>query len=743
MPSFPARDFTNQYISRSYQDVVQQYIDGGPTDYLLDGYGNVIFSFDSASYGSKLITTQETNSIVVISSSYALSSSWADSSLSAAYAPGSPSISSSYALSASYAVTASYSNTSTSASHANNADIALYSNYAEIAGTSSLSVHSDTSDTASVAISASYALSSSFASRAITSSYSDRSISASYADRSTSSSYAETASVSISSSYALTASYAVTSSFSSRTISSSYADRSITSSYAETALSAAYAPGSPSVSSSYALSASYAVSASYLTGSNAISTIITSSNIGTVKGDNSLTLFTSGSPQVTISGSGAVGIGAAPSDFRLEITTGDTSGLSIVNTDTPGIIAGAGISGFSSTIPTSADQRLGFYTLGAKDSGANRNAVGIFGFSSQAWTSNSIFGSYMTFATVNDNSSTRTEKMRLTSDGRLGIGTTIPIQKLDVSGSANFTGSITASGAILSTDLVIPFIGVTPTGAATKGTLVYNTGSSFLNMYDGTTWKSASFQLALPSTTYFVNTTGSNSNNGLSAATPFQTIQFAINTVQVLTGAPSAFTIQISPGTYAENLIIAQTYANSTITLVANPATTNTAVVINSSTGDTITIKDSFVILQSLRFVPSGSGTRAVVATNRSQVTVTSCSFASSTDQTIYSLNKAIVTVTDNTCTGGSQIFYFVDSNANLVLSGKQNFIGSSSFSNAFIYAWGMSLVSTTATWTNTGSITGRRYVVDENSLVRGTAAAANYFPGNSAGTTLNGGLYT
>jgi hypothetical protein len=58
MPSFPSRDFTNQYISRSYQDVVQQYIDGGPTDYLLDGYGNVIFSFDSASYGAKLITTR-------------------------------------------------------------------------------------------------------------------------------------------------------------------------------------------------------------------------------------------------------------------------------------------------------------------------------------------------------------------------------------------------------------------------------------------------------------------------------------------------------------------------------------------------------------------------------------------------------------------------------------------------------------------------------------------------------------
>ena len=34
---FPSQDFTDQYISKSYQDVVQIY-----GQYLLDGYGNVI-----------------------------------------------------------------------------------------------------------------------------------------------------------------------------------------------------------------------------------------------------------------------------------------------------------------------------------------------------------------------------------------------------------------------------------------------------------------------------------------------------------------------------------------------------------------------------------------------------------------------------------------------------------------------------------------------------------------------------
>ena len=35
---FPQRDLTNQYISTSYQDVVQRYLSGS-IDYLLDGFG--------------------------------------------------------------------------------------------------------------------------------------------------------------------------------------------------------------------------------------------------------------------------------------------------------------------------------------------------------------------------------------------------------------------------------------------------------------------------------------------------------------------------------------------------------------------------------------------------------------------------------------------------------------------------------------------------------------------------------
>jgi len=65
---FPAQDLTNQYISRSYQDVLQQYI---PSNYLyvLDGLGNVVFGLPSASIGYTVITSDITSSMTVGSAS--------------------------------------------------------------------------------------------------------------------------------------------------------------------------------------------------------------------------------------------------------------------------------------------------------------------------------------------------------------------------------------------------------------------------------------------------------------------------------------------------------------------------------------------------------------------------------------------------------------------------------------------------------------------------------------------------
>lgn len=71
---FPSRDLTLQYISLSYQDVVQRYAVENTASYFLDGLGNVIAYIPSSSVGNAILTNDQTASFSY-TSSIALTSS--------------------------------------------------------------------------------------------------------------------------------------------------------------------------------------------------------------------------------------------------------------------------------------------------------------------------------------------------------------------------------------------------------------------------------------------------------------------------------------------------------------------------------------------------------------------------------------------------------------------------------------------------------------------------------------------
>jgi hypothetical protein len=211
---FPQRDLTQQYISTSYQDVVQRYADPtGSTTYLLDGLGYVIGGIPSSSIGNIILTQDQTaswagtasyavsSSITYVTSSVVstISASWASQSLSSSY--------SDTALSASHAVEANHSDTSN------------YSTFAEITDTASLAILSNFTD---------------FSYRAdvsVSSSWASSSISASYAFNVLSSSYANIASLSLVSDVALLAETASLADDSNTSISSSWSSQSLSASW--------------------------------------------------------------------------------------------------------------------------------------------------------------------------------------------------------------------------------------------------------------------------------------------------------------------------------------------------------------------------------------------------------------------------------------------------------------------------------------------------------------------------------
>lgn len=163
---FPFRDLTNQYISLSYQDVVQRYAQG-TASYFLDGLGNVIAFVPTSSLGQQLVTADQ---LVFINGS----SSWASASLSSSYAQyadtASLTIYTQQVTSASYA---SHSHTSDTASMALVGRIAYYAYVAEVAETASIALLTTTASHAEIAdfsyhsVTSDYALSASTANHAL------------------------------------------------------------------------------------------------------------------------------------------------------------------------------------------------------------------------------------------------------------------------------------------------------------------------------------------------------------------------------------------------------------------------------------------------------------------------------------------------------------------------------------------------------------------------------------------------
>lgn len=173
---FPLRALTDQYISKSYQDVLQQY-PSSSLYYILDGLGNVVATLNSSSVGDLLITSNMTASMSVASASYATS--------------------------ASYEIIHE-----ASSSYADTSSVAFTSIFSDTASVAILAYMADTASLAAEAISASYApsvpsdiaISASWASSSISASYvpnlypQTEQISASWASSSLSSSYAVSAS---------------------------------------------------------------------------------------------------------------------------------------------------------------------------------------------------------------------------------------------------------------------------------------------------------------------------------------------------------------------------------------------------------------------------------------------------------------------------------------------------------------------------------------------------------------------
>lgn len=252
----------------------------------------------------------------------------------------------------------------------------------------------------------------------------------------------------------------------------------------------------------------------------------------------------------------------------------------------------------------------------------------------------------------------------------------------------------------------------------------------------------ASREILAANRTYYVSTTGSNSNNGLSAGAPLLTIQKALDPVAALDLSIYNVTIQLADGTYTAGMQVNGPWVGKgSVTVVGN--TTTPANVVISTAGDCVNVTGGGSIIVSGMKLTSSGGIGLYVIGGGSRITLgQKIEFGSASSAHMRADNGGyIYTVSAYTISGGSN-YHFLSNNGSIEVSGVTvTLSGTPAFGQQFAQATSTGVIMLySVTWS--GSATGVRYNAIGNGVINTFGQATTWLPGNSAGGTSTGGQY-
>lgn len=245
--------------------------------------------------------------------------------------------------------------------------------------------------------------------------------------------------------------------------------------------------------------------------------------------------------------------------------------------------------------------------------------------------------------------------------------------------------------------------------------------------------------------TYYVRTDGNDSNTGLvdSSGGAFLTIQKAIDVSAALDCSIYNITIRVADGTYVANTITCKNILGSgTVTIQGNTTTPANVVIdggFSKTTPGTTYFINGFKLTKS-----SGSATIAFSVANGASISAGYINFGTGFTYHIYCASGGAFNMTTSyTISGGANVHIFcrdasvvtIATSAVITLSGTPAFT---------TFAWALILgMIVSSGMTYTGSATGKRYNVTNNSVIYTNGGGASYFPGDAAGTASTGGDYS
>lgn len=240
--------------------------------------------------------------------------------------------------------------------------------------------------------------------------------------------------------------------------------------------------------------------------------------------------------------------------------------------------------------------------------------------------------------------------------------------------------------------------------------------------------------------TYYVATTGSDSNNGLTAGAPFLTIQKAIDVVGSLDLGIYSITVQLANGTYAENVTF-KSYIGTGPVVIQGDTTTPANVHVNPASGAAflLSTESSYTI----KGIKISAPTMGVHVVGLGSVSITSGNeFGACGTSYAYVMNGGVVSIGNAVTISGGSTYGFVALNAATISTGAAfTLTGTPALSQVFALARTCSVINFEGA-SFSGSATGKRYDVTSNSVVWTAGQATTWLPGSIAGTTTTGGQY-
>lgn len=249
--------------------------------------------------------------------------------------------------------------------------------------------------------------------------------------------------------------------------------------------------------------------------------------------------------------------------------------------------------------------------------------------------------------------------------------------------------------------------------------------------------------------TYYVATTGSDSNDGLTAGTPFATLQKAHDVVTgaLYLGPGVTVTIQLADGTYTETVQL-KPWLGPGVALIQGNAATPANVVVQTTAASVTTIYGRYAVLipwtvRDMEIKATGAGSNCVQVIEGAKLKLANVRFGVAGGYHMRAATQAFLSIAGNYTIAGNAAGHLLCQEQSVVymVSGTVTLTGTPAFSGAFVTATRAGFVLATGL-TFSGSATGTRHTVNKNSVVDTNTANTSYFPGNAAGSVASGGQF-